>query len=218
MSKVLVAVPHRVTTPQFFIDKTKEHFAGFTYPDKELVLMPNELPADGRKYGCNADARNMLIDKHLRPKHDYVLWLDVDLVSVPRDLIEQLLSVSTEGIVAPFVFVEKTSPHAMPDFNSGGWFYDVGGFKRNGMFADAWPPYFSQMNGNVMEMESVGCCYIVPAYLYHPYGLRYAPKGNEVEHLSFCDAARAIGVQIFANPALKVEHAFLPKYGEAWHG
>lgn len=214
--KVLVATPHRVNQSKEFIEGTKRHFAGLTYWDKEIALFPNEIQSQN-KYGANATARNMLIDNCLKDEHDYVLWMDVDLVKVPADLIEQLLKVSEEAIVAPFVYVEKRNEYAQADWDNGGWFYDTGGFCRGIEFAHPFWPHFQGYAGGLIELSSVGCCYIVPAWLYRK-GLRYSVTGNEVEHLSFCDSARQAGVRVFATDETHVLHAFLPRHGEQWHG
>jgi hypothetical protein len=97
---------------------------------------------------------------------------------------------------------------------NGGWFYDTGGFvDLAGQYAD----FVHGIGGqeDEVEMQSVGCVYLAPAELYRQ-GCRYAPVGNEVEHLSFMRQARALGTRVLATRKLNVTHAYLPKYGEAW--
>lgn len=215
---VLIAVPYRNGTSGQFVQNCRRVFRQQTHKTKELALFPNNLKPDGRKYGTHAQARNLLIDCYLRPEHTHVLWLDVDLVNVPDNLIDKLLAVDASAIVAPFVFTEKLDKAAPASMTNGGWFYDTGGFKRlNGSYAMPFFPHFNGENEQVMEMESVGCCYLAPAQLYRD-GCHYEPNALDVEHLSFCKQARERGTRIFADSRLKVEHAFLPKYGEAWHG
>lgn len=215
---VLIAVPYRNGTSGQFVQNCRRYFREQTHKTKELALFPNNLKPDGRKYGVHAQARNLLIECYLRPEHTHVLWLDVDLVSVPSNLIEKLLKTSATDVVAPFVFVERLNSNEPASMTNGGWFYDTGGFKRlSGSYAMPFPPHFDGENEQLVEMGSVGCCYLVPANLYRD-GCHYAPNALEVEHISFCRQARERGVRIFADSKLKVEHAFLPKYGEAWHG
>lgn len=215
MARVLVAVPYRDTTPTVFVSGTCEHFARMSHPEKQLALVPNAFPREARKYGPNARARNHLIETCLCESHTHVLWLDVDLVRVPVDLIERLLAISDTDIVAPFVFMETLDARKPAGFENGGWFYDTGGFIQNGLDARAWPPHFSG-DTRLMELDSVGCCYLAPAWLYRE-GLRYQPNGDDVEHKSFMKAARERNVKVLATSTLTVEHAYLPRYGEAWH-
>jgi len=214
--QVLVAVPYRRNTPEQFIAQTRMNFASMTFADRKLVMMRNEFHDSGRRYGANAMARNRLIDMFLRDEYTHVLWVDVDLVHVPRDLIERLAEVSQSDIVAPFVFVERVRP-GPPSHQNGGWFYDTGGFVRNGEHASEFPPHFAGYRGWALEMESVGTCYLAPAEVYRR-GCRYEPVGDDVEHVSMMAEARALGYRIWAMDAVQVTHAYLPKYGVAWHG
>ena len=214
--RVLVAVPYRRNTPSRFVAQTRAHFAGLTFARRELAMMANELQDGSRRYGPNAMARNLLLTEHLRDDFSHVLWLDVDLVKVPPDLIERLAGVSETDIVAPFVFVERIKP-GEPSHQNGGWFYDTGGFVRKGEHAHEFPPHFWGYNGGAVELDSVGCCYLVPADVYRR-GCRYEPVGDDVEHVSMMAEARALGYRIWATDAVQVEHAYLPLYGVAWHG
>lgn len=215
MARVLVAAPYRDTTPVVFVSRTCEHFAHMSYPERQLAMVPNALPREQRKYGPNARARNHLISACLRESHTHVLWLDVDLVDVPTDLIERLLAISETDIVAPFVFMETLDARRPAGMENGGWFYDTGGFIQDGRDASAWPPHF-RGNTRLMELDSVGCCYLAPASLYRA-GLRYNPNGDDVEHKSFMAAARERGVKVLATSEIVVKHAYLPRFGEAWH-
>lgn len=212
--RVLVAVPYRRNTPSRFIAQTRAHFAGLTFARRELAMMSNELQDGSRRYGPNAMARNLLLIEHLRDDFTHVLWMDVDLVNVPHDLIERLSEISETDIVAPFVFVERIRP-GEPSFQNGGWFYDTGGFVRNGEHARPFPPHLA--GHGVMEMQSVGTCYLAPADVYRR-GCRYEPAGDDVEHVSMMAEARALGYRVWATDAVQVMHAYLPLYGVAWHG
>jgi len=145
---VLVAVPIRSSQLERWAPRVFETFGRLTFPDKELALWPNDIPANGHKYGPNAQARNQLLDKCLAASHTHVLWLDADLVTVPADIIEQLAAISAHDIVAPFVYVEHSDRR----------FYDTGGFVKNGkdaaMYWPIWPDYF----GGLVELDSVCTC------------------------------------------------------------
>jgi len=214
MLNVLVAIPFRTNTPRIFLDMALEHYTKLTYPDLRLAFMPNCIAPTTAKYGANAQARNELIDLYLTPDIDYVLWLDVDLVKVPRDLIETLMSVAPDSIVAAVVYVERVNDGSAC-FGNGGWFYDTGAFIKDGLHAST-DPIFPGYTGGAVEVESVGCCYIIPADVYRK-GARYSAIGCEVEHVALMKQARAMGYHIYMTDAARCEHAYLPKYGEAWH-
>jgi GT2 family glycosyltransferase len=206
----------RKGTPDIFRQRSAELVRLLTFPQTQWIVYDNEQPGYREKYGANAAARNELIARHLQPWHTHVLWLDVDIIEIPPDLVERLLAVSDENggaIVAPMVWMEKVGDGAV-SLQHGGWFYDTGGFVKNGeraSFLDGVPGEEA-----VAEMDSVGCVYLAPAQLYRD-GAKYRPRGDEVEHLSFCRQAREWGVKVLAVRDLNVTHAYLPNYGERWH-
>lgn len=204
---ILVAVPIRAGTLQRWEANTLARYGALTYPDRELALVPNAFPANGRKYEPNAKARNLVIETRLRPEHTHVLWMDADLVDVPPDLIQQLLAVSAGDVVAPFVYVEPP----------GGWFYDTGGFVLGGVGAAPHGPIFPGYQGGPIELDSVGTCYLAPAELYREHGLRYGVTAGEVEHRGLLARAKALGYRVIATDAVVVTHAYLPAHGERWH-
>jgi hypothetical protein len=206
VDQVLVAVPIRAAQLTRWEAAVRRNFGGLTYPHKQLALLPNQLQTNGRHYEPNAIARNLLLEACLGPQHTHVLWVDADLVRVPPDLIEQLLAVSRVDVVAPLVFVEQP----------GGWFYDTGGFRRAGLAAAMHPPIFPGYAGGLLELESVGTCYLAPAEIYREHGLRYSVTGGEVEHVGLLAQARALGYRVWATDSCTVEHAYLPNHGEGW--
>lgn len=201
---VLVATPVRVGFNTALRAKSLELYNRLTFKNKERAVFENciELPGRG-KYAPNAVARNALIDFCLKDYHTHVLWMDADLVDCPPDLIERLLYRSTTYAVAPYVLIEDSNQ-----------FYDYGGFVRHGLQFAQFPPY-TDAEG-IVEMDSVGTCYLVPAWVYEN-GCRYRPEGDEVEHVSFFRQAEYYGLSVVADSTLIVRHANLPKYGENWH-
>lgn len=199
---VLVATPARKTTRAAFLSRSEEVYESLAWPEKERALYLNDFPPGRGRYHNNARARNELIETYLKPKHTHVLWMDVDIVEVPPDLIEQLGEITEKDIVAPFVLIEGTER-----------FYDVGGFQQFGCWFDfAWPHC---LGGAVCEVDSVGSCYLVPVEVYRQ-GARYQPNGNDVEHLSLMRQARKAGYRIFACRNIVAYHADLPKWGQEW--
>lgn len=212
---ILVAVPYRVTTPRVFVNMTIEHFSALTFEDRRLVMFENNIQPTANKYEANAIARNELIDRHLSDGDEFVLWLDVDLVHVPRNLIEVLHEEGGGQICAPLIFVERVRRGPVSHQN-GGWFYDTGAFIKGECHADTQWPMFEGYAGGTMELDSVGCCYLIPADVYR-LGARYAVDGNAVEHVALMQDARAMGYKVFMTDLARVEHAYLPRYGERWH-
>lgn len=219
--RVLIASPVRANSPVVFREMNTAVVEKLTYPNFTRLVWPNVQAAGLGKYRPNATARNELIDQFLEPEFEWVLWMDIDIIQAPKNLIEALMSESLEhatdigpAITAPMVWMERVKDGPV-SIENGGWFYDTGGFQDEaGEFADFRDGVAG--SGRTVEMQSVGCVYLVPAELYRQ-GLRYRPTGHEVEHLSFCHAAKAQGARVIAVRELNVTHAYLPKYGEAWH-
>ena len=202
---VLIAQPARQETNVYFLQRAAELIERLTYPSFSRIVWLNNQPAMRGKYEPHAAARNQFIDLYLDERFDYVLWIDIDLIDYPADLIECLMDVSLEhdgAIVAPMVWDERRT------------FYDIGGFIKDGQWSDQYRGVLG--SEDIEQMDSVGTCYLVPAWLYRR-GLRYAPKAHDIEHLSFCEAARGLGVQVLAVRNINILHPYLPNYGEAVH-
>jgi hypothetical protein len=174
------------------------------------------VPKHPSLYMRHATVRNYMLDTYLRPEHTHVLWIDSDLIDYPADLPMRLASVWATGctgaIVAPTVLLDD-SPARLARLPGRERFYDIGGFIEQGRRARMYPPWFGQQ-GDVVELDSVGCCYLAPAQLYHE-GARYQPPHTDyyVEHWSVMQEARRRGYRIFAMMAVRAVHAWLPDYG-----
>jgi len=206
---VLVATPARVSTPKELLEISKGIYGALTWPQRERALYLNDYPPAEGKYADNARARNELVERHLRPEHTHILWLDVDLVEVPARIVELLAEVSEGDIVAPFVLLERNLRFP-PDR-----FYDIGGFIQDGRRFELYPLYCE--GGDLVEVDSVGSCYLIPAEVYRARG-RYAPIGDEVEHVSLMAQAREMGFRVYARRDVVVRHAYLPRFGLPWNG
>lgn len=189
-----------------------------------------DIPAHPSLYMRHATVRNYMLDRYLRPEHTHVLWIDSDLIDYRADLLTLLMEgmlraqwtcphcgmstvlghsvcghtwETSNVIVAPFAMLDKWQ----------GRFYDIGGFIERGSRARMWPPYFDQ-EGAVIELDSVGCCYLVPADLYRD-GVYYSPPPTDyyVEHWSVMQAAKRRGYRVVALRDVQVVHAWLPDYG-----
>lgn len=220
---VLVATPMRSSTPPELQARCQSIYNSLTYSPKGRMVFVNDFESQAHeaKYMPNARARNVMVESILDNLTEvtHVLWLDADIVAAPEDLIEQLSATSQEHIVAPVVFTEKLDPDGPASFTNGGWFYDTGGFIQDGRWTHPFHPVFHSANGdpNVVELDSVGCCYLVPLEVYRQ-GARYDAADQRIEHEFFMAQARALGYRVLARVDVRIEHAFLPKYGVTWHG
>lgn len=214
---MLIAQPQRVKTNPRFVQRSRELVNGLTYePRVYVVHLNNEHCRAGEpKYAPHARARNGLVEQNIiGGDYSHVLWLDVDIVTAPADLIERLAAVSMTDVVAPMVFVERLDPEQPPSKANGGWFYDIGGFVHEGQWTNMWAPQWLYAT-DVVELDSVGSCYLIPADVYCE-GLRYSAHGRRVEHESFMAKVRESGRRVLVDTTTTVEHAFLPRFGEGW--
>jgi len=157
--------------------------------------------------------RQSIIDDYLG-EHDYVLWIDADVIVSPVDVLEKLIELSKSlggAIVAPKVMSMK-DPY---------WFYDTGGFieDRGGKhgWASNMPPYFE---GRRLEQElvSVGAFYLVPSDVYRSGGRHKWLCDNTTDHYSICRHASDMGRKVVCDMKMSVWHADLSKYeGEKDH-
>lgn len=215
---MLILTPARLSTPRALQNRVESLVHGLRYSGtKEWRLHYNEPPAQAEPYATHARARNEAIERYLKPWHQWVLWVDVDIIEMPENLIEVLTDCSTRhgrAIVAPMVWMERVL-EGPPSIPAGGWFYDIGAFvDAQGRHAE----FSAGVAGDEdeVEMESVGCVYLAPAELYRQ-GCHYAARNGEVEHLSFMRQARALGTPVVATRKAVVTHAYLPKWGMKWH-
>ncbi len=207
---VLVAIPYKADMPTVLVDKMDElverlyfNTPGFGL---QVAKFSKELNTPKIPYAApQAAARNALLDAHLKTFHDYVMWIDADLVDYPADIIRRLYSVNPFGITAPAVLIE-----------GGDTFYDTYGFVEDGHKVRPRPPYFDNTD-TVIPMEAVGCAYLAPAWLYLA-GYRYSTTPDHTEHYSIMREAKAHNIKIVCDTNTVVYHANLPKYGLNWNG
>jgi glycosyltransferase involved in cell wall biosynthesis len=155
-----------------------------------------------------ARARNHLLFRAL-DSQDWVLWLDVDIIDYPPDIIERLLNVDRD-IVQPHCVTER-----------GGPTFDRNAWKDNGQF------HMDQLRGRgLVRLDAVGGTMLLvradrhrdglvfPAYFYgrrsrwirseHP--LTGADAG-EIETEGLGIMAKDMGLECWGLPDLEVLHA-----------
>lgn len=207
---ILILQPYRPSTPlpilaraRWLIDQliaaTPEH----TF---RVIVEDGTPPADcgPEQFAPHAAVRNRMLDAHLTSYDDYVLWIDVDLSTYPADFVRHALTINPGGITAPAVLWGETTK-----------FYDICGYIERGAWLSEWAPYSLHQPGPVVELESVGCIYLIPAWLFRE-GARYAHGGVApgVEHQAVCAFARERGVRVIADLSQVARH----EYMQAWEG
>lgn len=173
------------------------------------------IPDHSSRYMRHATIRNYMVDTYLRDEHTHVFWVDSDLIDYDADLPSRLEQANRGGITAPLALLAEPSPYGQ------GRFYDIGGFVENGRSVRPYLPYFDQA-GDVVDLESVGCCYLIPASVYRA-GVRYEPPPCDrwmtdrmeyrVEHNSVMEQARRLGYRVCCLTTARAIHAWLPAYG-----
>ena len=148
--------------------------------------------------------RQAMVERRLAG-HEYVFWVDADVIAYPSSLPGTLIERNPTGVSAPMVLLD----------GHGERFYDIGGFVEEGRWANLYPPYFRQP-GPVYELDGVGCVYLVPAGVYRG-GARHEPVPGYIDHLAVCRHARSMGLPVRAYADLVARHADLTRYGESWH-
>jgi len=134
----------------------------------------------------------------------------MDVVEWAPNIIEKLVGVSHEAVVAPYVFIEDNEWWLFKRF------YDISCFRDvEGNEFDYKPPYNRATGDKTTTVSSVGTVFLVPARFHRE--IEYDPYYESNEHIFFFDKVRERGGRVIATPEVEVRHAFLPKYGEAFH-
>jgi hypothetical protein len=148
-----------------------------------------------------ARSRNHLL-LHALDDEDWVLWMDVDLLAYPRDVIQELLATDRE-IVQPHCVLD----YGGPTFDTNGW-VDHGRLHLDDL----------RGGGELVELHAVGgTMLLVKADLHRdglifppfPYGRanpRVRPDGGEVETEGLGIMADDMGHRCWGMPGLEIRH------------
>jgi len=191
------------------------------------VVIDESGPGDGHvktleeRVTHTSAIKNAMIAKYLnRARCSHVFWMDSDIWYISPMIIDNLLQRS-EGheILAPCVM--GWFPIRLPNTlaKCGSW-YDTAGFvTMKGKNLNFLSPhgYENQLDSTGrVEMDGVGCVYLVPAEVYLA-GAKHENVPGFTDHLAICRFARRIGVKSYLVPDEFVFHAYLPDFGEALH-
>jgi glycosyltransferase involved in cell wall biosynthesis len=151
-----------------------------------------------------ARSRNHLLS-HALDDEDWVLWLDVDVVAYPPDIIEQLLS-TEKDIVQPHCVLER-----------GGRTFDTNGWRDQGRI------HLDDLRskGELVELDAVGGTMLLvradlhrdglvfPSFLYgggSPRIRRDRPEMGEIETEGLGIMAHDMGYHCWGMPNLEIQH------------
>jgi hypothetical protein len=209
---VLVLQPVRPSNPSALQDRASALLGALPAANPGMVFDIRQddaaipIPPHPSLYMRHATVRNYMLDTYLKEEHTHVLWVDSDLIDYPADLPSRLAEMGDRTIAAPLALLSESSGFPLR-------FYDIGGFIEKGNRARMFPPWF-EGEGDVIELDSVGCCYLAPADLYKQ-GIRYSPPPTDyyVEHWSVMQEAKKRGYRIVALTTVHAIHAWLPDYG-----
>lgn len=154
-----------------------------------------------------SELRNALVRDYLMPHHTHIMMMDADLVKYPSDLPKKLLDNGGDNaIIGASCYVDGMYPR---------W-YDTGGFIDHGHRCRHDPPHFDQQ-GDLIELDSVGACYIAPARLFREGAEYRVVDPDYTDHYSICQQGKQMRMRVVCDMKTEVFHANLPQYGVPWH-
>ena len=175
--------------------------------------LPRWVASQQVKRRCTlAKSRNTLLMRALQDEA-WVLWLDVDLISYPPDVIEQLLS-AEKSIVVPHCIFENGDTFDLNSwkFKPGAASWDWSAYLRDGAIQS--PIGFGRhylgdlIQHNCVEIDAVGGTMLLVNADLHREGLNFPtfPYRHhlETENLSFL--AKDMGYSSWAMPNLTIIH------------
>ena len=161
--------------------------------------------------------RNNMVKKNLTKDYSHVFWVDADIIGLDPTIPGGLLSRSDVGmnsVIAPKVMI----------FDGRGRkrFYDTAGFVTPvGKCLQPLAPHgyeqYASESSSLIEMNGVGCVYMVPANVYRA-GAQHEARPGFTDHLAVCEFAKMqMGMKVMMDTSREVFHAWLPHYGEKCH-
>jgi hypothetical protein len=177
------------------------------------LVMPQEVPRFEAVYqpqrrAVLAKARNHLLFRALRDE-DWVLWLDVDVIEFPADILQQLIALDLDIV----------HPHCVTDY--GGSTFDLNAWCDNGRL------HMEDMRGRGrVRLDAVGGTMLLVRADRHRDGLVFPPffyggrsrwvrspnpwRGDqvgEIETEGLAIMAKDMGIECWGLPDLEIRHA-----------
>ena len=197
------------------MDEQRARYAGVGLWKKDFGFrMPQDVPRWSHPWQLErrrvlAKARNHLLFDALAD-HDWVLWLDVDVVEYPTDLLQRMISTG-RSIVHPHCVHD----YGGPTFDRNAW-REQGGVHMDALRGGPDLVRLDSVGGSVLlvraDIHRDGL--IFPAFPYgrgHPAVRRPGPWGpqmeGEIETEGLAIMATEMGHQCWGMPNLEVLHA-----------
>jgi len=215
--KVLVPLLLRPDGPEAWVKNAEKIKNTLTFENKDVVIFDEEVPSYQSKFAAESNARNAVIDKHLKDEHTHVFWIDTDVVEFDAQIIEKLATLINleRDVVAPYVFLEDNDTWPFKRFYDISCFIDSSG--DNFDYKEPYNPWMEVDHRLGTEQalhpcNCVGTCFLMPASIYK-MGVRYDPLDERNEHIPFFEEVKERGFAVWATALVEIRHAFLPKYG-----
>ena len=171
-------------------------------PEQEYNLKIKNMPRF-LKLGV---LRDLLVTEALDlHRTDYLLMIDSDIVSAPDNLIPRLIQPNYD-ICAPMIFIEDFRKY------KNTYFYDILAFKHNSRnFGHLYPYVLGMQTTNILEVESVGTCYLCNSEIFKN-DVWFDSDIGMSEQVGFCSEVRKQGYKVCVNPNVSVLHCNFEKY------
>lgn len=254
--KVLVMIAYLETQNQYFLHRMMTNISKL---QEHNPLVDIEFALDNERIGKESTdytpwsrvkrIRNLMIKKYPIDKYDYLYIIDSDIIDYPLNFPTRAIGLNPNGITAPVALIQNSVV-----------FYDWCGYQKLGATSiyseyakylfdkgsrirnfQLTPPYVND-NSRLVEIDCVGCTYIVPTVVFNQtYGtlqqellqvfklakvtnhkiqeniVQYEDHPTFTDHYTICAAVRANGNKIYMDRGSVAYHADLPIHGEAWH-
>ena len=150
--------------------------------------------------------RDLLVTEALDlHRTDYLLMIDSDIVSAPDNSIQQLIQPNCD-ICAPMIFIENFREY------KNTYFYDILAFKHNSRnFGHFYPYAPSIQTTNILEVESVGTCYLCNSDIFKN-DVWFDSDIGMSEQVGFCSEVHKQGYKVCVNPNVSVLHCNFENY------
>ncbi|KAI9498081.1 hypothetical protein BDB00DRAFT_725763, partial [Zychaea mexicana] len=170
-----------------------------------------------------ARARTFLLQSALTPEHDYTLWLDPLLTSIPPTLVQDMMEVDADIVV----------PNTMIRRDGNEWGHDKRNWQETELsvslskdvpedfvFMEGWVEFtthrFLMIDMATTEMQplhkvpldGIGSTCILTKASVHREGINYPafPYKHQIDTEGFAMAAKTAGYSVYGLPAYKVYH------------
>nr|KAG5705599.1 hypothetical protein BaRGS_034797 [Batillaria attramentaria] len=166
-----------------------------------------------------AHARNMLVQAGLRESDDWVLWLDSGLISVPPDLIQQLLS-AKKDVVTPLCLHHDVIRQKNVIYDLSTWRETHESYLQQKqlsmsdvLYTEKKPTKRIRLSdlraeGRVVPVDGVGACALLVTANYFLNELGFPEKAfrHHIDTEGLAKMAQSMGYEVYGMPFVEVFH------------